>query len=61
MNASKTYRSNAEDCLRIARTADNEHDRPFWLSLAQSWLELAEHSARSEDDADAPRVTAGTH
>jgi hypothetical protein len=61
MNASKTYRNNAEDCLRIARAAHSEHDRPFWLSLAQSWLELAEHSARSEDDADEQRVAAGTH
>jgi hypothetical protein len=61
MNASKTYRSNAEDCLRIARTAHNEHDRPFWLSLAQSWLELAEHSARSDEESNEPRIAAGTH
>jgi hypothetical protein len=59
MNASKTYRSNAEDCLRIARTAHNEHDRPFWLSLAQSWLDLAEHSERGDADLEESRV--GTH
>jgi hypothetical protein len=61
MNASKTYRTNAEDCLRIARAPHNEHDRTFWLSLAQSWLELAEHSARSEDDVSEPRIAAGAH
>jgi hypothetical protein len=46
MSSSSVYRTNAEDCLRMARTAQDERDRPFWLALAQSWLRLAEHSAR---------------
>jgi len=49
MNATSMYRMHAEDCLRIARTAHDERDRPFWLSLAQSWLHLAERSARGSD------------
>jgi hypothetical protein len=47
MSTSCVYRTRAEDCLRIARTAQDERDKPFWLDLAMSWLELAEHSARS--------------
>jgi hypothetical protein len=62
MNSTSMYRMNAEDCLRIARTASDQGDRPFWLSLAQSWLHLAEHSARGGDlDIVEPRVRSGTH
>jgi hypothetical protein len=57
MSSANVYRIHAEDCLRIAKTAHNGRDRPFWLSLAQSWLHLAEHSARDADiEADKPRV-----
>jgi hypothetical protein len=57
MSASNTYRINAEDCLRMA-AAQDQRDKPFWLTLAQSWLRLAEHSARSspETTAERPRV-----
>jgi hypothetical protein len=46
MSASDEYRSNAESCLRMAQTVQNLQDKPFWLTLAQSWLQLAENSAR---------------
>jgi hypothetical protein len=62
MNATSMYRMNAEDCLRIARTANDQRDRPFWLSLAQSWLHLAEHSARGDDfEPVEPRIRSGAH
>ncbi len=63
MSSNNIYRSNAEDCLRMAQTALNDGDRPFWLTLAQSWLRLAEHAARSgsELQAQKPRVGSGTH
>ena len=59
MSSNNIYRSNAEDCLRMARTAVNDGDRPFWLTLAQSWLRLAERAARggSETDTRNPRVS----
>ena len=47
MRSNSLYRTNAEDCLRMARTTQDERDRPFWLALAQSWLQLAEQSART--------------
>jgi hypothetical protein len=40
------YRSNAEDCLRMAKTAPEDGDRPLWVTMAQSWLRLAEHADR---------------
>jgi len=57
MSSDNLYRSNAEDCLRMAQTAVNDGDKPFWLTLAQSWLRLAERTARgSETDTRNPRV-----
>jgi len=58
MSSNNIYRSNAEDCLRMARTAVNDGNRPFWLTLAQSWLRLAERAARGgrEVDTHDPRV-----
>jgi len=47
MSSISFYRTNAEECLRMARTAISEQDRPFWLNLAESWLRLAEQSARN--------------
>jgi hypothetical protein len=62
MNSTSMYRMNAEDCLRIARTANDQRDRPFCLSLAQSWLHLAEHSARGGDfELVEPHISSGTH
>ena len=46
MSSNEQYRTNAEDCLRMARTVENDSERPFWLSLAQSWLQLAEKHSR---------------
>ena len=46
MSPNNIYRSNAQDCLRMAQAAANERDKPFWLTLAQSWLRLAEHAVR---------------
>jgi hypothetical protein len=60
MSSKNVYRSNAENCLRMAQTTGSDHDKPFWLNLAQSWLQLAEHSARSgaEVETSETRVTA---
>jgi hypothetical protein len=47
MSSTSLYRSNAEHCLRMATSAPDERDRPFWLTMAQSWLHLAECAARN--------------
>jgi putative IMPACT (imprinted ancient) family translation regulator len=46
MSTNEQYRTNAEDCLRMARAVENDRDKPFWLTLAQSWLQLAEQQSR---------------
>jgi hypothetical protein len=35
----------------MAQTAVNDGDRPFWLTLAQSWLRLAERATRGGETA----------
>jgi putative IMPACT (imprinted ancient) family translation regulator len=52
MSSTRAYRENAEHCLRMARTTPDESERPFWLSLAQSWLHLAEHSILRHADVE---------
>jgi len=63
MSPNNIYRSNAQDCLRMAREAADERDKPFWLTLAQSWLRLAEHAAREGDELEThgPPVRSGRH
>src|ERR1700730_2984803 len=63
MSPNNIYRSNAQDCLRMAQAAEDERDKPFWLTLAQSLLRLAEHAAREggEWEKPGPPVSSGTH
>jgi hypothetical protein len=53
MTSISVYRSNAEECLRMANAAPDKHDKPLWITLAQSWLRLAELSARGSPAYDA--------
>jgi hypothetical protein len=34
----------------MARLADDQRDKALWLTLAQSWVKLAEHVARIETE-----------
>ena len=40
------FRKRATDCLRWAQEAANERTKALWLSMAQIWLNRAEHSER---------------
>ena len=49
----------------MARAADDQSDKVLWLTLAQSWVRLADHVARAtsvaaNDDVQAPPETAET-
>jgi len=54
MGTTEDHRKCAEECVAMARLSQAESDRALWLTLAQSWLRLAEHVARLEGG----RVTA---
>jgi hypothetical protein len=53
MRTVEQYRAHAHDCLQRAYTDSNERDKPLWLTLAQSWLQLAEHADRLHSESDA--------
>jgi hypothetical protein len=47
MGISRDHRRWAEQCVAMARAADDHKDKALWLTLAQSWMRLAEHVARA--------------
>jgi hypothetical protein len=46
MGTSLDHRRHAEECVAMAQRADDDGDKALWLTLAQSWVRLAEHVAR---------------
>lgn len=50
MDTIELCRSEADDCLRRADIDSNENDKPLWVTLAQSWLQLAEDADRISSD-----------
>lgn len=42
------HRRCAEECVAMARLSEDNKDKALWLTLAQSWVRLAEHVARAE-------------
>ena len=45
------HRRYAEECVVMARRAEDDQDKMLWLTLAQSWVRLAEHVERSAAEA----------
>jgi hypothetical protein len=43
---SEDHLKHAEECVAMAQAADDDKDKVLWLTLAQSWVRLAEHVAR---------------
>ena len=37
------HRRYAEECVAMARRSEDDQDKMLWLTLAQSWVRLAEH------------------
>jgi hypothetical protein len=47
MGTTIDHRRCAEECIAMARRAEDDQDKALWLTLAQSWVRLAEHVERS--------------
>jgi hypothetical protein len=47
MGINRDHRKCAEECVAMARASDDAKDKALWITLAQSWVRLAEHVARS--------------
>jgi hypothetical protein len=52
MGTAFDHRRSAEECVAMARLADDNGDKALWLALAHSWVMLAEHVSRIEIDDD---------
>ena len=50
MGTTLDHRRYAEECVAMARLAEDDQDKMLWLTLAQSWVRLAEHVERSAAD-----------
>jgi hypothetical protein len=48
MRTIQDHRKCAEECVAMARLSRAGSDKALWLTLAQSWVRLAEHVARAE-------------
>ncbi len=47
MGTTVDHRRYAEECVAMARMSEDDQDKMLWLTLAQSWVRLAEHVERS--------------
>jgi hypothetical protein len=45
MGNNRDHRQCAEECVAMARASDDAKDKALWITLAQSWVRLAEHVA----------------
>ncbi len=45
------HRRCAEECVAMAKRAGADSDKVLWLTLAQSWVRLAEHVALVQEHA----------
>jgi hypothetical protein len=50
MGTRADHRRYAEECVVRAQRAEGESDKVCWLTLAQSWMRLAEHVAQSASE-----------
>ena len=47
MGTPQDHRKRAEECVAMAQAAQDRKDKALWLTLAQSWVRLAEQVARA--------------
>ncbi len=62
MGTPQDHQKCAEECIAMARAAEDQKDKALWLTMAESWVRLAEHAARARgsqgDAADGDDVLA---
>jgi hypothetical protein len=59
MGTTQDHRKCAEECVAMARLSQEDRDKALWLTLAQSWVRLAEHVARVETGGEEPAEVDG--
>jgi hypothetical protein len=46
MGTNPDHRRFAEECIAMAHASEDTNDKALWITLAQSWVRLAEHAAQ---------------
>jgi hypothetical protein len=49
MQKASDYRKHAAECMRLVNQMDQEEHRQMLLSMAQTWLKMAEERERTID------------
>lgn len=52
MGTTQDHRKCAEECFAMAQLSRHDSDKALWLTLAQSWVRLAEHVERGGPSPD---------
>ena len=45
MGTNRNHRRFAEECIAMAHASEDANDKALWITLAQSWVRLAERAA----------------
>jgi hypothetical protein len=54
MGTNPDHRKFAEECIAMAHASEDTNDKALWVTLAQSWVRLAEHAAQAQNGQEDP-------
>jgi hypothetical protein len=56
MGTNRDHRRFAEECIAMAHASEDPNDKALWITLAQSWVRLAEHAAHMSASGDVAAI-----
>jgi hypothetical protein len=56
MGTNRDHRRFAEECIAMAHASEDANDKALWITLAQSWVRLAEHAAHMSASREAAAI-----
>jgi hypothetical protein len=56
MGTNRDHRRFAEECIAMAHASEDANDKALWITLAQSWVRLAEHAAHMSASSKAAAI-----
>jgi hypothetical protein len=56
MGTNRDHRRFAEECIAMAHASEDANDKALWITLAQSWVRLAEHAAHMSASSEAAAI-----
>jgi hypothetical protein len=56
MGTNRDHRRFAEECIAMAHASEDANDKALWITLAQSWVRLAERAAHMSASSEAASI-----